>query len=171
MSLLEVKSLTVRYGGVTAVDSVDLRVESGELVGLIGPNGAGKTSLIDAITGFTAARGETLFDGRSITGDRPHARVRRGLSRTFQSLELFEDMTVGENLAVAAEQPRWWSVTDRYRCAAGATLGEGIGAIRVVGRRAQRPDRFAADQPAQRRSQTRSVSAGVGDESASGAPR
>jgi len=110
MSVLETKSLTVRYGGVTAVNSVDLTVGEGELVGLIGPNGAGKTSLIDAVTGYTAASGEVTFAQKSLSGCRPHTRVRMGLGRTFQTLELFEDMTIRENLAVAAERARWWSL-------------------------------------------------------------
>jgi branched-chain amino acid transport system ATP-binding protein len=110
MSLLQVRSLTVRYGGVTAVDSVDMQVGEGELVGLIGPNGAGKTSLIDAVTGYTPSTGEVEFGGLSMTGLRPHTRARRGMSRTFQTLELFEDMTVRENLSVAAEPARWWSI-------------------------------------------------------------
>jgi ABC-type branched-subunit amino acid transport system ATPase component len=110
MSLLEVTSLTVRYGGVTAVDSVDLKVDEGELVGLIGPNGAGKTSLIDAVTGYTPAAGTVVFADQPMTALRPHQRVRRGMSRTFQTLELFEDMTLRENLAVGAERARWWSL-------------------------------------------------------------
>jgi branched-chain amino acid transport system ATP-binding protein len=110
MSLLQVRSLTVRYGGVTAVDSVDMQVGEGELVGLIGPNGAGKTSLIDAVTGYTPSTGEVEFGGLPMTGLRPHTRARRGMSRTFQTLELFEDMTVRENLSVAAEPARWWSI-------------------------------------------------------------
>lgn len=110
MNVLETKSLTVRYGGVTAVNSVDLTVGVGELVGLIGPNGAGKTSFIDAVTGYTAASGEVTFAQQSLNGRRPHERVRMGLGRTFQTLELFEDMTIRENLAVAAEPARWWSL-------------------------------------------------------------
>ncbi len=110
MALLESKGLTVRYGGLAANADVDLKVETGQLVGLIGPNGAGKTTFIDAITGFTAiSSGGVTFDGHDLDGVTPDERARLGLTRTFQSLELFEDLTVRENLLVAAERPTWWS--------------------------------------------------------------
>lgn len=110
MALLESKGLTVRYGGLAANADVDLKVETGQLVGLIGPNGAGKTTFIDAITGFTAvSSGSVSFDGHDLAEVTPDQRARLGLTRTFQSLELFEDLTVRENLLVAAERPAWWS--------------------------------------------------------------
>jgi ABC-type branched-subunit amino acid transport system ATPase component len=100
--LLELDSVSVRFGGVIAVNAVSLVVRRGELHGLIGPNGAGKTTLIDAISGFERiAGGEVRFEGRTISAWRPHRRVRAGLSRTFQNLELFDDMTVAENLGAA----------------------------------------------------------------------
>ena len=103
---LEVRGLTVRYGGVTAVSDVSLTVTPGKIVGLIGPNGAGKTSAIDAITGFTrAAHGSVLLDGVELVEANAAARARAGLSRSFQSLELFEDATVLDNLR-AASDPR-----------------------------------------------------------------
>ena len=111
MTLLEVTDLKVRYGGLAAVDGVTLEVQEGQLVGLIGPNGAGKTTFIDAVTGFTATSGgEIVFDGQSLTGMPAHSRCRAGLARTFQSLELFEELTVRENLLVAAEPDRAWSI-------------------------------------------------------------
>jgi branched-chain amino acid transport system ATP-binding protein len=76
------------------VEDVDLAVEEGELVGLIGPNGAGKTTFIDAITGFVRYTGAVELDGRDLAGLPPHARARRGLARTWQSTELFDDLTV-----------------------------------------------------------------------------
>ncbi|MEN3270151.1 ABC transporter ATP-binding protein [Pseudonocardia sp.] len=109
-ALLDVRDLTVRYGAVTAVEGVDLTVKTGELVGVIGPNGAGKTSFIDAVTGFTPATGRATFHGRELLGLATYQRARRGLGRTFQSGELFEDLTVRENLVIAAERPRWWSL-------------------------------------------------------------
>jgi len=110
-ALLECFDVSVAYGGVHAVDDVSLRVEAGTLVGLIGPNGAGKTSLIDAISGFTpTAGGRVVFDGTDLAGRQPHHRARLGMARTFQSLELFDDLSVRDNLLAAAEQPRWWSV-------------------------------------------------------------
>jgi branched-chain amino acid transport system ATP-binding protein len=109
-SLLEVTGLSVTYGGVHANHDVDLRVEPGSFVGLIGPNGAGKTTFVDAITGFApVASGEIRFGGEDLTRLAPHLRARRGLARTFQSLELFEDLTVHENLLVAVEEPRWFT--------------------------------------------------------------
>ena len=104
-ALLNVDALRVTYGGVTAVDDVDLEVPSGSVVGLIGPNGAGKTSTIDALTGYHApARGTVTFDGQDVTRLRPHLRARRGLVRTWQSVELFDDLTVEENLLVASQR-------------------------------------------------------------------
>lgn len=102
---LVVENLSVRYGGVVAVDNVSLTVEPGQVVGLIGPNGAGKTSAIDAITGFTKATGEVQVGGIDFTRLGPARRSRLGLSRSFQSLELFEDATVLDNLR-AASDPR-----------------------------------------------------------------
>ncbi len=103
-SLLEVSALTVAYGGVIAVDAVDLAIPEGRLVGLIGPNGAGKSSLIDALTGYVApASGKVLFDGKDITSMRAYKRSRLGLGRTFQSVELFDDLSVEENLLAASE--------------------------------------------------------------------
>jgi len=110
MALLEARGLTVSYGGLYANDDIDLDCEAGKLVGLIGPNGAGKTTFIDAITGFTPLSGGTVrFDGVDLSDKRPDTRAGMGLVRTFQSLELFEDLTVRDNLLVAAEQPKWYS--------------------------------------------------------------
>jgi branched-chain amino acid transport system ATP-binding protein len=92
--LLDVAGLRVTYGGVVAVADVDLRIGEGTIYGLIGPNGAGKTSMVDALTGYTRpAAGRITFGGRDILG----------LARTFQSVELFDDLTVEENLLVASE--------------------------------------------------------------------
>lgn len=100
--LLEVTGLTVRHGGLVALDGVDMMVGSGQVVGLIGPNGAGKTTFIDAVTGYTrAASGTVHLDGADISALAPHRRARLGMARTFQSLELFDDLSVAQNLAVA----------------------------------------------------------------------
>src|SRR6476619_180859 len=103
-----VQDRTVRFGGVTAVDGVSASVEEGQFVGLIGPNGAGKTTFIDAVTGLVGASGSVRFAGEEIGGKRAHQRIRSGLGRRFQSPELFEDLTVRENLLAAAETSRWW---------------------------------------------------------------
>ncbi len=111
MALLEARGLTVSYGGLHANDSIDLDCHTGKLVGLIGPNGAGKTTFIDAITGFTpVSAGRVTFDGVDLEGMGPDRRSLLGLARTFQSLELFEDLTVRDNLMTAAERPKWNSL-------------------------------------------------------------
>jgi ABC-type branched-subunit amino acid transport system ATPase component/ABC-type branched-subunit amino acid transport system permease subunit len=108
---LAVEGLTVRFGAVTAVSDLSLSVAPGEIVGLIGPNGAGKTTFIDAVTGFVAPDSGTIsLAGRPVTRMSADARVGAGMARTWQSLELFEDVSVLENLLVAAESDghRWW---------------------------------------------------------------
>jgi ABC-type branched-subunit amino acid transport system ATPase component len=126
-----VRDLTVRYGGVTAVDDVSLVVTPGRITGLIGPNGAGKTSLIDAVTGFTPARrGTVTLDGRELAGLSPAKRVRAGLSRSFQSLELFEDSTVLDNLRAASDpRDRWSYVRDLVHPVDPPLPGEVVAAI------------------------------------------
>jgi len=109
--LLDARGVTVKYGGVYANSEVKLQIEEGQFVGLIGANGAGKTTFVDAITGFTPiSSGEVHFNGEDISRDRPEVRTRKGLVRTFQSLELFDDLTVWDNLLVACEPARWWSL-------------------------------------------------------------
>ncbi|OLO25782.1 hypothetical protein PZ61_0235695 [Streptomyces sp. MNU77] len=101
---LELRDLTVRFGGVTALKDVSLTVAPGEIVGLIGPNGAGKTTLIDATTGFVPGYGgQVLLGGEPVDGLSAVARARAGLTRSFQSLELFEDLTVEGNLRAASD--------------------------------------------------------------------
>ena len=103
MNVMGLKGLTVDYGHVRAVDNVDLDVPEHTLVGLIGPNGAGKTTLVDAVSGLTAARGRIEFNGEDLTPLPAHRRARKGIARTFQSIELFDDLSVRENLLTAAE--------------------------------------------------------------------
>ena len=103
-ALLEVEDLVVQYGGVRAVDRVSLSVPEGSVIGLIGPNGAGKSSMIDALTGYhRPADGTVRFAGEDITALSPYLRARRGLGRTFQSIELFDDLSVRENLLAASD--------------------------------------------------------------------
>jgi branched-chain amino acid transport system ATP-binding protein len=103
--VLAATGISVSFGGVRALVDVDLSVRAGQLLGLIGPNGAGKTTFIDAVTGFVGHRGAVRLDGRDLAGLAPHERARLGLARTWQSIELFDDLTVRENIAVAAERP------------------------------------------------------------------
>jgi branched-chain amino acid transport system ATP-binding protein len=101
MPLLETRNLTKRFDGLAAVQSVDLTVEQGEIVGLIGPNGAGKTTCFNLLSGFLRPTAGTIrFDGEDITGLRSHRIVGRGLVRTFQLTTLFQEMTVLENVLV-----------------------------------------------------------------------
>ena len=103
MTLFETSSMSVVFGGLRAVDNVDIAVEKGKLVGLIGPNGAGKTTFIDGVTGFVPTTGRIMLDGKDISSSPAHRRAAAGLGRTWQSLELFDDLTIEENLQVAAE--------------------------------------------------------------------
>ena len=100
--LLSVAGLTVSHGGHRIVDSLSLDVNPGELVGLIGANGAGKTTVFDAICGFVDHGGSVRFDGAEIGGWPPHRRARAGIGRTWQDVELFDDLTVEQNCRVAA---------------------------------------------------------------------
>jgi branched-chain amino acid transport system ATP-binding protein len=96
---LRASGLRVHFGGVHAVDGVDLELRRGEIVGLIGPNGAGKTTLVNALSGFQKPTdGSVFLDGIDVTGWRPDRLARKGLTRTFQSVRLFPDLTVLENV-------------------------------------------------------------------------
>jgi ABC-type branched-subunit amino acid transport system ATPase component len=101
--LLELKGLSKAFGGLACVDKLDMHVSEGEIVSLIGPNGAGKTTAFNLITGiYEPDAGEILFDGKNIAGLAPHAITKRGIARTFQTLRLFLNMSVKENVMAAA---------------------------------------------------------------------
>ena len=103
MAKLEAQGVTVRFEGVTALEEVDLAIESGDILGLIGPNGAGKTTLLNVISGFVEEEaGKVLLDSLDITGWTAEARARAGLGRSFQAVRLFESLTVLENLETGA---------------------------------------------------------------------
>jgi branched-chain amino acid transport system ATP-binding protein len=111
--LLETSALSVRFGGLTAVDAVDARFLAGELVGIIGPNGAGKTTFFNAISGVTASTSGTLrVYGRDLTGKAPHRFAAAGVARTFQTPRVFADLAVRDNiefgLKFAGRRPRRW---------------------------------------------------------------
>jgi ABC-type branched-subunit amino acid transport system ATPase component/ABC-type branched-subunit amino acid transport system permease subunit len=97
---LEVRDLSVRYGGVVAVDDVSFAVKEGLIVGLIGPNGAGKTTLIDALSAFAPGEGTVVLGDRDLRQLKPFERTRAGLGRTFQAIELYDDLSVEENVIV-----------------------------------------------------------------------
>jgi ABC-type branched-subunit amino acid transport system ATPase component len=102
-ALLELRGVWKRFGGLTVIEGLDLDVHEGEIVSVIGPNGAGKTTLFNLVTGvYGPDEGEIAFDGASIAGLDPHVITRRGIARTFQTLRLFLNMTVKENVMAAA---------------------------------------------------------------------
>ena len=100
--MLDIKTLSKHFGGVKAVDNLDLQVERGEIVGLIGPNGSGKSTLVNLVCGvLKPTSGEVIFEGHSMAGQVPSARLRHGIARTFQNIRLFGGLTVWQNLWVA----------------------------------------------------------------------
>jgi branched-chain amino acid transport system ATP-binding protein len=123
--VLELKGLSKHFGGVRAVDGVDLKVEPGRIFGLIGPNGSGKSTIVNLICGlFPPTAGAVLFRGDDITALPPHARVSRGIARTFQNIRLFGQLSVWQNLWIAQNSaehaeggffPRWLGGSRRVR--------------------------------------------------------
>jgi branched-chain amino acid transport system ATP-binding protein len=100
--MLEIKGLTKDFGGLRAVGDVDLSIKPGEIVGLIGPNGAGKTTFFNLITGYIhPTKGKITFEGKDVTGKKPHSIARLGIVRTFQQSNIFSDLTVLQNLILA----------------------------------------------------------------------
>ncbi|HBF39701.1 MAG TPA: ABC transporter ATP-binding protein [Firmicutes bacterium] len=101
MAILEIQEATIKFGGLTAVNKVNMSINSGEIRALIGPNGAGKSTLFNAITGIhQVTSGQVFFKGQNITGLKPYQITGIGISRTFQNILLFEEMTVIENVMV-----------------------------------------------------------------------
>jgi branched-chain amino acid transport system ATP-binding protein len=115
--LLQVRGLTKSYLGLTAVDDVSYDVERGSIVGLIGPNGSGKSTGIDCVSGFQRPdAGEWFLDGQCLSGLPPHRIARTGLTRTFQTVRAYDDLTLLENLCVAAQEgdgEGWWAAFRR----------------------------------------------------------
>ena len=102
--VLEVKNVTLRFGGLTALDDVSFHIDQGEILGLIGPNGAGKTTCFNAVTGvYRPTSGDIQFHGRSIVGLKKHKITQQGIARTFQNIRLFPTMTALENVLVGAD--------------------------------------------------------------------
>ena len=106
MAILDVKQVSKRFGGLDALSGIDLTVEPGEIIGVIGPNGAGKSTFFNVLSGvMKPSSGRVVFDGRDVTGKKPHRIAQRGLVRTFQGTVLFSDLTVFDNVLVACHIP------------------------------------------------------------------
>lgn len=167
MSLLEVAGVTVRFGGITAVNDVSFAVEAGTITGMIGPNGAGKTTLFNVVTGLQhPTAGQVRWCGADISRRAPSERARAGIARTFQRLEVFGSLTAFENVLAAAELHRTWdrSVQDpestadelihrvgltAYRDVLADALPTGVARLVELARAlAQRPRLLLLDEPA-----------------------
>jgi ABC-type branched-subunit amino acid transport system ATPase component/ABC-type branched-subunit amino acid transport system permease subunit len=153
-AVLRVTGLSVAFGGVQALRDVTLEVREGELVGLIGPNGAGKTTLVDAVSGFVRYAGRVELAGTDIGGLPPYERARRGLGRTWQSTELFDDLDVRENLTVASRSgpsPRALDLVGMDWAAAAMPAQLSMGQRKLVGvarALAAEPRLLCLDEPA-----------------------
>lgn len=109
--LLEAKSITMQFGGLKAVDSLNFHINKGELMGLIGPNGAGKTTVFNMLAGvYTPSHGDVFFEGKTIKGLKPFQISGLGITRTFQNIRLFKDLTVLENVLVAGDQHQSYGI-------------------------------------------------------------
>lgn len=129
MALLDINNLTIKFGGLTAVDNFQLSIDKHDLVGLIGPNGAGKTTVFNMLTGvYLPTEGEIKIDGNSVVGKKPYEIVKMGASRTFQNIRLFKDLTVEDNVKIAYHNelkyslfeglfrlPRYWKEEQKAR--------------------------------------------------------
>lgn len=115
LPILELKNISVSFGGVRAVQDISLRIERGEFIGLIGPNGAGKTTIFNLITNSVQpTRGQILFNGKNITGLSPDRINHLGISRTFQNIRLFQNMTVFDNVAMGMYSRTMYSLLDAF---------------------------------------------------------
>ncbi|CAG0972591.1 Lipopolysaccharide export system ATP-binding protein LptB [Myxococcaceae bacterium] len=144
MALLELRRVTMRFGGLTSVSDLDLDVDPGQVVALIGPNGAGKTTAFNVVTGvYAPTEGSIRFAGREIAGRRPHEISRLGVARTFQNIRLFRGLTAAENVRVALAaakrsglfdvlRPGSWRRQETTLCAEAVGLLERLGLSHVA---------------------------------------
>ena len=113
MALLEVNDLTIKFGGLTAVQKFNLTVDSHELVGLIGPNGAGKTTVFNMLTGvYLPTEGSIYIDGHNVVGKKPYQIVEYGAARTFQNIRLFKELSVLDNIRIAYHNEMKYSAVE-----------------------------------------------------------
>lgn len=131
---LEVREMSVRFGGTNALTSVSISADPGEVLGIIGPNGAGKTTLIDAVSGFVRFTGDIVLADQPVTTSRAHRLARLGIGRTFQALELFEDLSVRENLLAASDgRERSAYMTDLFWARRRALPPQAVAALEELG--------------------------------------
>ncbi|SEG91648.1 ABC-type branched-chain amino acid transport system, ATPase component [Thermomonospora echinospora] len=145
-TLLLTRDISVQYGGVRANDEVCIEVGAAEIVGLIGPNGAGKTTFVDAVTGFAPHTGTIELDGVRLDSVPAHRRRRLGLARTWQSGELFTDLTVAENLAVSVDPPGLRGLVadlGRRRKRADEDIQEALSLVGLEAMAGRRPDELS----------------------------
>jgi branched-chain amino acid transport system ATP-binding protein len=161
MSLLDAKGVSMRFGGVTALRDVDVRQEANETLGMIGPNGSGKTTFVNAMTGhLKSAQGLILFDGEPILGRRPFAIASAGLTRTYQAVRVFGQLTGRENIAAAlvdaarpldaagvAETIAWLNLDTRLDAPAGGLTLFEQRKLELLMRLVQRPKLLMLDEP------------------------
>jgi ABC-type branched-subunit amino acid transport system ATPase component len=161
MSLLDASRVSMRFGGVVALRSVDVRQEANETLGMIGPNGSGKTTFVNVITGHVkAAEGDILFDGVSVLGRRPFAIANAGLTRTYQAVRVFGQLTAQENIAAAlvdatrpldeagiAEAVDWLGLGSRLDVPAGSLTLYDQRKLEMLMRLVQRPKLLMLDEP------------------------
>ncbi len=146
--MLHTAGLSVRYGSNVVVVGADLDVGAGELVGLIGANGAGKTTTIDAVSGFVRHGGTVHLDGTDLSSLPPHERARAGIGRTWQGIELFDDLTVRQNCLVAARRPGWKGVLHDLLhrpddAATDARVDDALAAVGLAADAARRPSELS----------------------------
>ena len=153
MAMLEIKDMTMRFGGLVAVDKLNLEVKEGELVSLIGPNGAGKTTVFNVLTGlYPSAEGNISFGGENITGKSPQQVVRAGIARTFQNLRLFPNMRVIENVLLGNHIETKYNFLDllfrtkKFKMAEQQATQAAIDVLDSIGL-ADKVDRYASSLP------------------------
>jgi ABC-type branched-subunit amino acid transport system ATPase component len=161
MSLLDAKNVSMRFGGVTALRGVDVRQDANETLGMIGPNGSGKTTFVNAMTGhLKSAQGQILFDGMPILGRRPFAIASAGLTRTYQAVRVFGQLTGRENIEAAlvdaarpldatgvAETTAWLDLDNRLDAPAGSLTLFEQRKLELLMRLVQRPKLLMLDEP------------------------
>ena len=156
-AILEVRNLTKRFGGLTAVSQLDFDVREGEILGIIGPNGAGKSTLFNVISGLDRpSAGDVVYRGRSLAGLGPDAVCRLGIAKTFQIPQLFPRLTVAENVLVAALYGHGASLSDARRQAQEWLAFVGLGSAVYFG--------MPRRGPASRRADGRSPGDGPGSD-------